>query len=211
MNDFINRISSRSARHLSIALIALDGFDFSSLSATMEAISAAKKKFDTDTISCTTIGMRSSPMSNLGISVTPDITLNNARLSEYDVTILIGGSETKLKTNIELTQQLIRAAKAGRLLGGIWNGAYHLAAAGLTDSYECLITGDGKFSIEPPTPNRRRYLSWQFDEYRMTCSDAASAIFMLNAMFDHFFATSSQAQARQESENLRKKPGRHTF
>ncbi|MFJ4052665.1 DJ-1/PfpI family protein [Pseudomonas sp. NPDC089743] len=191
MHDVINRRTSRPTRHLSIVLIVLDGFDLSSLSATMETLSTAKRRLGTDAVSCTTVGLQSSCMSNLGISITPDTTLGSIHLSEYEVSILIGGSDTKLNTNLALTQQLISAAEAGRLLGGIWNGAYHLAAAGLTDGYECLIEGDGRFSIEPTTPKRRRYLSWQFDEYRMACSDGVSATFMLNEMFEHFY----QAQA----------------
>lgn len=140
-------------------------------------------------------------MSNLGISVTPSITLSNTHLNEYDVTVLIGGSEATLKPNLELTQQLINAAEVGRLLGGIWNGAYHLATAGLTDGYECLIAGDGRFSIEPPISNGRRYLSWQFDEDRMACSDAVSATFMLNAMFDHFYQTPATAKHVKTAKN----------
>lgn len=187
MNPSFNSSTGHPTRQLNIALVILDGFDFASLSATLEAISTAKISLGNDVISCTTLGMNSSSRSSLGISITPNIRLGDAQLCGYDVTILVGGSGAILKTHFELTQQLMSAAKAGRLLGGIWNGAYHLAAAGLTDGYECLITGDGKFSIEPPIPKRRRYASWHFDERRMTCSDAYNATSMMAAMLDHFF------------------------
>lgn len=187
MNPSFNSSTDHLTRHLSVALVILDGFDFASLSATLEAISTAKIRLGNDVISCTTVGMNSSSRSSLGISVTPNFGVGETQLSEYDVTILVGGSGATLKTHFELTQQLMSAAKAGRLLGGIWNGAYHLAAAGLTDGYECLITGDGRFSIEPPIPKRRRYASWHFDERRMTCSDAYNATSMMEAMLDHFF------------------------
>lgn len=187
MNDSFNSSTGHPTRQLSIALVILDGFDFASLSATFEAISTAKKRLGADVISCTTMGVSSSSRSSLGISVTPNLGLGETQLSEYNVTILVGGSGATLKTHFELTQQLMKAAKAGRLLGGIWNGTYHLAAAGLTEGYECLITGDGRFSIEPPTPKRRRYTSWHFDERRMACSDAYTATSMMVAMLDHFF------------------------
>ncbi len=202
MNDHFNNSTSYPSRQLSIALVVLEGFDFASLSATMEAISTAKRRLGADVISCTTLGTSSSPMISLGISVTPNIRLGDTQLSEYDVTILIGGAEATLKPQLALTQQLKSAAKAGRLLGGIWNGAYHLAAAGLTDGYECLITGEGRFSIETPIPQRTRYTSWQFDDRRMTCSDAYSATRMMEAMFDHFFeATATTKVAKKKLKN----------
>ncbi|MFK0314511.1 DJ-1/PfpI family protein [Pseudomonas sp. NPDC090233] len=204
MNDNFNSSTRHPPRQLSIALVVLEGFDFASLSATLEAISTAKRRLGAGVVSCTTLGTSSSPMSSSGISVTPNSKLGDAQLSEYDVIVLIGGSEATLKTHQALTQQLQSAAKAGRLLGGIWNGAYHLAAAGLTDSYECLITGDGRFSIEPPMPKHRRYATWQFDERRMSCRDAYSATRMMEAMFDHFFgastATANVAKGKAKSQ-----------
>ena len=205
MNDSFNSSTGHPTSQLSIALVILEGFDFSSLSATLEAISTAKQRLGSDVISCTTLGMNSSSMSSLGISVTPNIGLGESQLSKFDVTVLVGGSGTTLKTHLELMQQLMSAAKAGRLLGGIWNGAYHLAAAGLTEGYECLITGDGRFSIEPLIPKRRRYVSWQFDERRMTCSDAYSATCMMAAMFDHFFEVSHD-KSRKKSQHVRSTP-----
>ena len=203
MNDNFNSSTRHPPRQLSIALVVLEGFDFASLSSTLEAISKAKRRLGAGVARCTTLGTNSSAMSSLGISVTPNIRLGETQLSEYDVIVLIGGSETTLKTHLALTQQLKSAAKAGRLLGGIWNGAYHLAAAGLTDGYECLITGDGRFSIESPTPKHRRYATWQFDERRMTCRDAYSATRMMEAMFDHFFgatATTNVAKRKTKSQ-----------
>lgn len=200
MNDHFNSSTGHPTRQLSIALVVLEGFDLSSLSATLEAISTARRSLGADVISCTTVGMNSSSMSSLGISVTPNVGLCETQLSEYDATILIGGSGATLKANFELTQQLVSAAKAARLLGGIWNGAYHLAAAGLTDGYECLITGDGRFYIEPPTPKRRRYASWQFDACIMTCSDTHHTASMMDAMFDHFF------EAPSTTKDVKKKP-----
>jgi len=208
MNYSLKNSIGHPTKQLSIALIVLEGFDFASLSATLEAISKAKRRLGTDAVSCTTFGMSSSCASSVGISVTPNTALGDAQLSNYDTTILVGGSGATLKSHLELTLQLMSAAKAGRLLGGIWNGAYHLAAAGLTDGYECLITGDGKFSIESPITKLRQNATWQFDERRMSCSDAHGATCMMDAMFDHFFEVPAKAEvAKKKVKNQQVRGG----
>ncbi len=211
MNDFLNSSTGHPSRQLSIALVVLEGFDFASLSAALEAISTARRRIGTNDISCTTVGTNASSKSSLGISITPNIGLDATPLSEYDVTILVGGSGVTLKMHFELTRQLMNAAEAGRLLGGIWNGAYHLTAAGLTDGYECLIAGDGRFSIEPPISKRRKNASWHFDGRRMTCTDAHSTTCMMGAMFDHFFEVLATGKAIKKKAKPQKSSGVEPF
>ncbi|KPM67087.1 hypothetical protein HB4184_01310 [Pseudomonas putida] len=133
-----------------------------------------------------TVGLSSSCLSSTSISLTPNLILCDTQLKEYEVIIVVGGSEARLNLDSRLTEQLYEAAKANRLLGGIWNGAYHLAAAGLTEGYECIISGDGMFTIEPSLNERKSTSYWQFDGRRMTSRDASSAVFMMDALWEHF-------------------------
>jgi|GEM_PF-4172556 len=198
MKTDVTRNTVHPLHPLSLAFVVLEGFDLAVLSAALEAVSAARRRLGHDVISCTTLGMSALPRSHLGIPVTPNNRLGEIPLSDYDVVVLIGGSGAMLKTHFSLTQQLKLAAKADRLLGGIWNGAYHLAAAGLIEGYECLITGDGRFTLEPPIMNRRRSADWQFDEHRMTCRDAYNTGPMMEAMFEHFFGAAPMTGSLQK-------------
>lgn len=196
MNKHIASQISRNSLQFKIALVILSGFDIASLSATLESIIAAKKRFGAHLISHMTVGLSSSCSSSTSIKITPDLILCDTQLKGYEVIILMGGSEARLNLDPRLMEQLCEAAKANRLLGGVWNGAYHLAAAGLTDGYECIVSGDGRFTIEPPVHERKSNSCWQFDGRRMTSRDASSTVFMMDALWAHLEKNRSRNLAR---------------
>lgn len=77
--------------------------------------------------------------SDLGLVIRPDTRISPAMVSELDLLVICGGYRTELKTNDELAHLLRAAAQAGVTLGGLWNGAWFLASAGLLDGYRCAI------------------------------------------------------------------------
>ena len=78
-------------------------------------------------------------VSDLGLVIRPDTRISPAMVSELDLLVICGGYRTELKTNDELSHLLRAAAQAGVTLGGLWNGAWFLASAGLLDGYRCAI------------------------------------------------------------------------
>ncbi len=78
-------------------------------------------------------------VSDLGLVIRPDTRISPAMVSELDLLVICGGYRTELKTNDELAHLLRAAAQAGVTLGGLWNGAWFLASAGLLDGYRCAI------------------------------------------------------------------------
>ena len=78
-------------------------------------------------------------VSDLGLVIRPDTRISPAMVSELDLLVICGGYRTELKTNDELTHLLRAAAQTGVTLGGLWNGAWFLASAGLLDGYRCAI------------------------------------------------------------------------
>ena len=72
-------------------------------------------------------------VSDLGLVIRPDARIAPAMVHELDLLVICGGYRTELKTNDELTHLLRAAAQAGVTLGGLWNGAWFLASAGLLD------------------------------------------------------------------------------
>lgn len=78
-------------------------------------------------------------VSDLGLVIRPYTRITPAMVHELDLLVICGGYRTELKTNDELTHLLRAAAQAGVTLGGLWNGAWFLASAGLLDGYRCAI------------------------------------------------------------------------
>ena len=78
-------------------------------------------------------------VSDLGLVIRPDTRISPAMVSELDLLVICGGYRTELKTNDELAHLLRAAAQADVTLGGLWNGAWFLASAGLLDGYRCAI------------------------------------------------------------------------
>lgn len=78
-------------------------------------------------------------VSDLGLVIRPDTRISPAMVSELDLLVICGGYRTELNAHDELTHLLRAAAQAGITLGGLWNGAWFLASAGLLDGYRCAI------------------------------------------------------------------------
>lgn len=185
MNACANDAAHAHKAHLSVALVALQGFDFQCFSSTLDMASTANKKYGRELISTTIIGIDSLITSSLGITITPNFELTHTTLTDFDAVIVLGGADTQLVAHSALTTQLLQADAAGKILGGVWNGTYHLAAAGLTKGYECIIAADGRFTIEPSSEGRTR-LHWQFDGRRMSTSHCYGVPSMMTALFRHF-------------------------
>ena len=85
-------------------------------------------------------------VSDVGIEVKNDISL--AALDIYhmplDVLIVCGGLRVRPKTTALLRNKLKSADSHGVVLGGLWNGAYFLAEAGLLNGYQCAYHPDGR-------------------------------------------------------------------
>ncbi|MFJ4156135.1 GlxA family transcriptional regulator [Pseudomonas sp. NPDC089752] len=91
-------------------------------------------------------------MSDLGIPIRPDTPLTEVRLSELDLMVICGGLRVARTLPHWLTLLLKKLSKLPVALGGLWNGAWYLGAAGLLDGYRCAIHPEQRTALAERTP-----------------------------------------------------------
>lgn len=93
-----------------------------------------------NSFSTNTFGLANAEVvSDLGLVIRPDSSIDLRALKNLDVLLICGGYRTELKASEELIGILRTAADLGITLGGLWNGAWFLGNACLLDGYRCAI------------------------------------------------------------------------
>lgn len=121
--------------------------------------------------------------SDLGIEISVDDALKSQNLSELDMLFVCGGLRTDLQPDQPLQDRLREAAQHGLVLGGLWNGSYLLAQAGLMDGFECTVHPESRDGLQETCP-RVTLSSHPFviDRERVSCAGASSALDMMLAV-----------------------------
>ncbi|WP_046079421.1 GlxA family transcriptional regulator [Halomonas sp. HG01] len=119
-------------------------------------------------------------MSDLGIEVAVDGSLDDLQEETLDYLMLCGGYRLALQSSPALGSRLRAAAYAGCVLGGLWNGAYFIAEAGLLDGYECAFHPDGRAMMAEEFPAVTiSSQSHVVDRDRVSCAGANSSLDMM--------------------------------
>lgn len=92
-------------------------------------------------------------LSDLGILIKPDAVLDTSGLADLDLLIVCGGLRTSLKPEPTLNRWLQDASRQGIALGGLWNGALHLARSGLLHGYRCAIHPENRAALAEISPD----------------------------------------------------------
>lgn len=125
-------------------------------------------------LSCTLVS------SDLRINVSVDTSLASQVTGELDMLIVCGGFRTNLQPTAKLLNQLRQVAAPQVTLGGLWNGSYILARAGLLDGYECTVHPENRAGLEETCPRARVLpLPYVVDRNRISCAGANSALGMM--------------------------------
>ncbi|WP_312936272.1 GlxA family transcriptional regulator [Pseudomonas sp.] len=119
-------------------------------------------------------------MSDLGIPIRPDTPLTDIRLADLDLLVICGGLRTVRSPPPWLTTLLRQAARRRIALGGLWNGAWYLACAGLLDDYRCALHADQRTALAERVPGVRVCRESQVaDRDRITSASPAGAFDMM--------------------------------
>ncbi|MGE8500208.1 MAG: GlxA family transcriptional regulator [Pseudomonas sp.] len=119
-------------------------------------------------------------VSDLGIAISTDVTLVELDEKQPDILIVCGGFRVRLEAEPLLRSKLRRADGAGAVLGGLWNGAFFLAEAGLLDGHDCAFHPDGRAMIAELFPRVRvTHLSFANAPKRISCAGANSSLGMM--------------------------------
>lgn len=127
-------------------------------------------------------GESGATISDLGIEVTTDLSLDafDSASPPVDVLIVCGGLRVQPKSTPLLRNRLRSADAQGIVLGGLWNGAYFLAEAGLLSGYQCAYHPDGRAMMaeqfwDVAVTSR----SFIVDRNRLSCAGASSSLSMM--------------------------------
>ncbi|HWV08970.1 MAG TPA: GlxA family transcriptional regulator [Pseudomonas sp.] len=119
-------------------------------------------------------------VSDLGIAISTDVSLAELDEKQPDILIVCGGFRVRLDSEPLLRSKLRRADTAGAMLGGLWNGAYFLAEAGLLDGHDCAFHPDGRAMVAELFPRVRvTNLSFAHSPRRISCAGANSSLGMM--------------------------------
>lgn len=122
-------------------------------------------------------------LSDLGIEIPVDCQLSQLDEQQLDILILCGGYRVQPHASPAMRAKLNAANGAGVMLGGLWNGAYFLAQAGLLDGYECAYHPDGRAMMSEDFPKVSiSNHSHVLDRDRISCAGASSSLDMMLAV-----------------------------
>lgn len=115
-------------------------------------------------------------VSDLGIPVKTDTPLTEVRLHGLDLLVVCGGLRAPRLALPWLTKLLHTLAHLPIALGGLWNGAWYLAKAGLLDGYRCAIHSEQRAALAESAPKALVSMdSVVLDRDRLTASTPAGA------------------------------------
>ncbi|AOE85491.1 GlxA family transcriptional regulator [Pseudomonas sp. TCU-HL1] len=125
-------------------------------------------------------------VSDLGIAISTDCGLAELDEKHQDIVVVCGGFRVRLESEPMLRTKLRHADSAGAVLGGLWNGTYFLAEAGLLDGYDCAFHPDGRAMMSEVFPKVRvTSHSHVLDRKRISCAGANSSLGMMLEVVGH--------------------------
>ncbi len=114
-------------------------------------------------------------LSDLGLELIAS-ELEPRSLRDLDLLLICGGLRTPLKYP-QLDRLLSDCAAQGMALGGLWNGAYFLARAGVLVDYDCSIHPEQRASLAERSPQSRPIpTSFTLDRDRLTAASPNGAM-----------------------------------
>lgn len=124
-----------------------------------------------------------SVLSDLGIAISVDATLTDLETHKLDLLIVCGGYRCAMAPSRPLLDALRAAARRTPRLGGLWNGCYALAQAGLLDGHACTVHPESRAGLVEAHPAVRVLpLPYVIDRDRLSCAGANSALGMMLAL-----------------------------
>ncbi|WP_051221622.1 GlxA family transcriptional regulator [Neptunomonas japonica] len=171
---------------LSVGFILADNFSMLAFTAAADTLVTANLVNVNELYSHQTISADAnnySVISDLGIEVSAQLTLEQIPMEgkgALDILIICGGFRSPLHENTRLSAFLKVANKKGITLGGIWNGAVHLAHAGLLNNCDCAVHPDSHAFIQEHFSQVTLSTSALIiEDKRISCATPSSALQMM--------------------------------
>ncbi|MFK0310433.1 GlxA family transcriptional regulator [Pseudomonas sp. NPDC090233] len=163
-----------------VGFVLLEHFSMMTLTTAMDTLAAANQVSAKPLFAFTMIGDSAQVRSDSGIVISVDQTLADLDARSLDFLFVCGGFRVPLKRNPRLRRKLHEADSHGCLLGGLWNGAYFIAEAGLLDEHDCAFHVEGRAMMSELFPGVRVSRAGHvLDRRRLSCAGASSALDMM--------------------------------
>ncbi|AYF85780.1 helix-turn-helix domain-containing protein [Pseudomonas sp. JS3066] len=170
-----------------VSFILREHFSMMAFTGAVDALVTANLMSSTPVFEVQVVGGDSNlVVSDLGISISTDCVLSELDEKRQDILVVCGGFRVRLETEALLRTKLRSADAAGAVLGGLWNGAYFLAEAGLLDDHDCAFHPDCRAMMMELFPKVRVTSHSQvLDRRRISCAGANSSLGMMLEVVRH--------------------------
>ncbi|MCO6057533.1 GlxA family transcriptional regulator [Pseudomonas sp. MOB-449] len=169
-----------------VSFILREHFSMMAFTGAVDALVTANLMSSTPLFEIQVVGADKLVVSDLGIAISTGCGLAELDEKHQDIIVVCGGFRVRLENEPMLRTKLRHADAAGAVLGGLWNGTYFLAEAGLLDGYECAFHPDGRAMMSElfPKVNVTNH-SHVLDRKRISCAGANSSLGMMLEVVGH--------------------------
>lgn len=164
-----------------IAFVLVEHFSMMAFTGAVDALVTANLMHPTTLYEILVVSSEGeAALSDLGIDVPVDCQLSQLGERQLDILIVCGGYRVQPRSTQTMRTMLKNAHTAGVMLGGLWNGAYFLAEAGLMNGYACAYHPDGRAMMYEDFPKVAiSNHSYVLDRDRISCAGASSSLGMM--------------------------------
>ncbi|WP_137819887.1 GlxA family transcriptional regulator [Pseudomonas sp. 2FG] len=164
-----------------VAFVLLDNFSMMAFTGAVDALVTANLMSAVPLYEILVVGGREDAVvSDLGIAISAGCRLVDLEERRQHLIVVCGGFRVQLQADPLLRAKLRSADSTGAMLGGLWNGAYFLAEAGLLDGYDCAFHPDGRAMMAELFPKvRLSSHAFVLDRERIGCAGANSSLGMM--------------------------------
>jgi transcriptional regulator GlxA family with amidase domain len=164
----------------SVAFVLLENFSMMAFTGAVDALVTTNLMSTTPLYKVLVVGNQDVVISDLGIAISVDCRLADLNERAQHMIVVCGGFRTHLQAIPVLRSKLRQAEASGVTLGGLWNGAYFIAEAGLLDGYECAFHPEGRVMVTELFPKVKvSSRSYVVDRKRVSCAGANSSLHMM--------------------------------
>lgn len=183
-----------------VGFVLLENFSMMAFTGAVDVLVTANLLSGSEHFSFTFYGENGeSVKSDLNIDVSVKEAYKKITPKQLDVLLVCGGLRTKLEIQPKLKAILQQAARLNCRIGGIWNGSYILAQAGVMNDYQCTIHPENHALMMEVFPgvqvNKKPYV---IDRDRISSAGATSTL----SMMLHLIEQLSGEDLRHRVENI---------
>ncbi|WP_249975570.1 GlxA family transcriptional regulator [Vreelandella olivaria] len=167
-----------------IAFVLVEHFSMMAFTGAVDALVTANLMHPATLYEILVVSSEGEPvLSDLGIDIPVDCQFSQLGEHRLDTLIICGGYRVRPRSTPAMRTMLRTANTSGVILGGLWNGAYFLAEAGLLNGYECAYHPDGRAIMSEDFPKVSiSNHSYVLDRDRISCAGASSSLGMMLAL-----------------------------